>query len=671
MAGLFDDLIPAKPSGAAGAPAGNGGLDFSDLVPGSSPQKGVLPEITITKPGAPNPEQQVGISRSGGWGDTADAAIRGVADMMTFGLGDEISAALGAATGIGGKYGDYAGNLAAQRAVDASDAENQPAARIGGQVLGAVAMPGGALSSSTRLGRLAEGAAKGAAAGAAYGFGSGEGAADRMGGAATGGAVGGVLGGALGGILPGASKPPPSTNTPVQAAERLGVQLPQGVASNSMVVQQAGQVVRNVPFAGQPVVKAAQNAIGQLGSAADNVAESLGGTTPAAAGATVRDAIGNKWAKAVKDQIGALYDRVDTLVNPEVRSKLSSTQQTVSEILAQRQASRINDPGKAVSFVADAVTDPTGLTYQGIKGLRTRVGEMLDNPSLIPADVSQAELRRIYGSLTNDLKTAVQTSGGDAAASAFDRANRYNALVSKRREDLRKLLNVQSDEAVYNRIVGAASTGGSANLSLLAKARKAIGPEAWDEVAGTVASGIGRDPAGNFSPDRFMTDWNKMTKEGKSLLFGTTGNRELRQSLDDIAAVSSRFKELNKFANPSGTAQNVTGAGIGASLFYEPVTAISSLVGANLAARILAAPATAKGMSRWSKAYEFAVRKPTRGTVDAFRRVSSEFGSLIGRELGIPNVAQSLYGAMRAPAENGQMEVPGPRNDQQDQRGGQ
>jgi hypothetical protein len=150
-----------------------------------------------------------------------DAAVRGAADSATFGLADEIAAGAGAVTGIGGKQGDYAGNLEAQRAIDERDAALNPGARFAGQIGGAVAtlpltgsvnvvkVPAALPMTAARGARAANTIQRGAAAGAnaaatgaayggAYGFGSAEGdpvsrALGALDGALTGGAVGALL----------------------------------------------------------------------------------------------------------------------------------------------------------------------------------------------------------------------------------------------------------------------------------------------------------------------------------------------------------------------------------------------------------------------------------------------------------------------------------------------
>lgn len=135
-----------------------------------------------------------------------DAAVRGAADTASFGFADEIAAGLGAATGVGGNFGQYDQNLEIQRGIDEADAVVNPNARMAGQVGGGVAtalLTGPATMSNRFAGstlgpRVLSGIADGAAFGGLYGFGSGEGLQDR----ALEGALGAGIGGAAGAAFP-------------------------------------------------------------------------------------------------------------------------------------------------------------------------------------------------------------------------------------------------------------------------------------------------------------------------------------------------------------------------------------------------------------------------------------------------------------------------------------
>lgn len=139
---------------------------------------------------------------SNGVGSTVDNFMRGVADTLSFGLSDEISAGMGALTGIGGDFMDYSGNLAKQRERDAQGG----AARLTGQIAGGVTGGAGLAKAGLSLGANAAGrgatllrtalgsAADGAILGALQGAGSGEGLGGRLGSAAVGGTLGGAVG---------------------------------------------------------------------------------------------------------------------------------------------------------------------------------------------------------------------------------------------------------------------------------------------------------------------------------------------------------------------------------------------------------------------------------------------------------------------------------------------
>lgn len=119
-------------------------------------------------------------------GTRVDDFGRGMADMMSFGFADEASAGLNSALGSG----DYASNVAKERARDAAGGWE----RFGGQVAGALLMPGKLAAS------IPAAIGKGIAGGGIYGFGSGEGSAtERLPSAG----VGAIAGGAAGGLLRG------------------------------------------------------------------------------------------------------------------------------------------------------------------------------------------------------------------------------------------------------------------------------------------------------------------------------------------------------------------------------------------------------------------------------------------------------------------------------------
>lgn len=680
MAGnIFDQFDAPAVAPSGGGPAANVFDQFD------APAEPANPNMGFASRAVRETAEPVGVM---------EAAGRGAAQGATFGFADEMNASAAAsplpgaqsmprlaipnaidsiaggmrllaekvAPGYFGNEGSRAYETEAIRRREelAQAREQQPVAAYGGEIVGGLAVPLGAAGQAATRGQAAlQGAKIGAVGGALYGAGQGEDLGSRASGAATGAAVGGVLGGALGGIVgPGAGAAQQAAGQDVAAAaERIGVAVPKAIATDSVALQRAAQGARNVPFAGDPLVKATDNMVQGLGRAADDVAAGLGSGDRAQAGATASGAIKDWITGKSKAAVTKAYDEVDKVVDPAIRTPLSATQQTVANILARRQNANIQGDSKAVNEVLAAVQNPQGLNFSGIKDLRTRIGEFTKG-GVLPADMSGSELKSIYGALSDDLRTAAEVAGGPRGKQIFERANAFNAAVSKRREELAKIIGKDGDapaEQVFDTLVRFAGDKGGSDIGRLAKARNAIGGD-WDEVMSGVVARLGRDAEGNFTPDRFVTAWGNLSPAGKSVLFSNSAHRA---ALEDIAMISSKSKDLyKKFGNPSGTAQNAGFAALGAGLLAEPVSTISAVVGGNVVSRMLAQPATASSMARWSRVYQAAVTKPTAATAASLQVATRNLAATMGDQLGVKvlpqEILRAISGPRMAPASEGQ-----------------
>jgi hypothetical protein len=481
--------------------------------------------------------------------------------------------------------------------------------------------------------------------------------------------AGAVLGGAGGTLLDtGAAAAGEMTSgapdiAAAQAAQRAGVAMPQVALSTKPAMKGVAMGLNSVPFVGTPIRQASDTALSQIGEASSEAAKiPTGGTAvaPAEAGQSMRQGLEDYIGPTTEARIGKMYDNVDTKVNPNIITPLSETQKVVADIAARRTAASLPGNGKAVEHVLDAVQRPGGLTYNGTKTLRTSVREML-KPGRLPADMSGAELKQIYGALTKDLRQSVANAGGSAATAAFERANKYAGLVAERRKQLDKLLGTdKSNEGIVGTIQRLSGTNSAANIALLRAARKAVSPQEWNDLTSAVIGKLGLNREGKFSGDIFVSDYGKISPEAKNILFSSTGvtstnalgaTQSLRQSLDDIARLSNKMKQLQKFGNPSGTAQNLAAAGgIGAGLgsiatgimtgsIIEPISALSVLVGGRAIADYLAQPATAEKIAKWMKVYAVSAAHPSFGRATILASATRNLASALqGSSLSSQNV---------------------------------
>ena len=135
-------------------------------------------------------------------------------------------------------------------------------------------------------------------------------------------------------------------------------------------------------------------------------------------------------------------------------------------------------------------------------------------------------------------------------------------------------------------------------------------------VAGTVAEGLGAARAGAqndtgtvFSPETYLTNWNKLGPERqRALLSDNAMSPDVRGNLADVAKATAMMRDNSRmWANPSGTGANTaargllgalvgTGAGAGIGVLNPAVPL--SIGGGMLAARMVAEGTTSPSIVR-------------------------------------------------------------------------
>ena len=427
-----------------------------------------------------------------------------------------------------------------------------------------------------------------------------------------------------------------------------------------------GKIISNMPVGGTPLKKASRLAVQQIDDAAMAAQKSLGSGDRALAGGAVREGISDYSKNILGERISALENDVAKAMDPQKLTPLAKTRQLAQEIVTKRQAGALQGEGKAVGLVSDAIKRE-GMTFDGIRTLRTSIREMLDSPSLIPADISQGELKRIYTSLSDDLRIAAQHADGKEGLAAFERANRKEALFAREREALQKILGRNaSDEKVADNLLAMAGNTSRANARDLLRARSAVSKETWNELASSALARMGRDNEGNFSPDRFLTAWGKLNNGSKKILFTSP---DVARALDDIATVSSRFKKLNEFANPSGTGQTVAGGSYLAGAFLDPMTVLGSIAGTNVMARLMAKPQAVKEIAAYARAYELAAKAPSRRSAEtlAIRARSLALLAANDNPSAASQIASSLSSVQKVASQDGGITGKGAEVDQRGQ----
>lgn len=465
-----------------------------------------------------------------------------------------------------------------------------------------------------------------------------------------GGAVaGGTIGGLLGKVMPsaGAAAAGPTAKEVVEATERLStagpkVEVPKVVASQSDPLLALSGIAKDVPVAGSPLKAAAEKTAQQIESKVEQLA---GGNTRESAGVVAKNALEDWIGKRSKAIVSKAYDEVDQhITTPTVRT-LDATRKAAQEIQDDLNKSmKVLGDDPAVAKLMNAITDPNGLDYKGIKGLRTLVGDMLDDPSDIYKGASKS-LKRLYGALTEDLKGVIKDSGGKKALAEFEKANALNKEIELQREALLRITGQKttsrSGDQIFDTLLRQAGSSGATDLPKLALAKSVMEPAEWEAISRAMIDRLATNKTtNNFDPANFFRQFNKLSDKGKDILFGeaTAGSYGTRHALEDLATLGTRIDRLNAIKSQQGSGEKklLTAAELFA-LAFHPVKAVSGLVAGRAFSSAMAEPATAQSVARWAKAYEILGSKPSSAAAQTFVRASQNLATEIGGRHGLPD----------------------------------
>lgn len=238
-----------------------------------------------------------------------------------------------------------------------------------------------------------------------------------------------------------------------------------------------------------------------------------------------------------------------------------------------------------------ALRKPPTLPYEAIKKLRTLVGEELADAGFV-ADLPRSKFKALYAALSDDLGDAAAAAGPQAQG-AWEWANSFTRQQMQRLDDLATVMNKDGPEKIFQ----AAMSGASEGNTVVKRVVDALPKQNRRDLASAVIRRMGRATPGNqdemggvFSPETFLTNWNKFSPEAKRTLFGRLGVDGVEDIIQQVARAANVMRESSRsLANPSGSgadvrlATQVMGGGLAAAM-GEPMTAAGLLVGLPTAA---------------------------------------------------------------------------------------
>ena len=426
----------------------------------------------------------------------------------------------------------------------------------------------------------------------------------------------------------------------VQDLQNAGVERPTlGLASGNQLIGGLENILQSTPGAVGVMRRSRDAAVNGLENKAASAAAAAADRRGALeAGRDIQSGI-QGFRDSFKTNQRGLYDRLDQYIDPLAKVDVSNTKRVLStlnedipgapELSKQFKNSRIqsiesaiaSDTAGAPPSVMVYAQPPVGggglmnppvarppilvnvpqspptnqLPFQAVKKTRTLVGDEIADTNLL-SSVPRSKWNPLYGALSNDMQAAA-VNAGPQAEGALSRANAYTRAGLGRIDRLQPFADKAAPEQAFTALE---RTLGE-NVSTLQAVKKSLPEGARGTVAGTVIERLGKarasaqNEAGDaWSPETFLTSWNKMTPAARKELFSGFKNADqVAADVNSVAKAASMMRENSKmWANPSGTGANMAARGtlglIGGGLLLNPAiaaTAGGGVLSSNLLAR--------------------------------------------------------------------------------------
>jgi len=428
----------------------------------------------------------------------------------------------------------------------------------------------------------------------------------------------------------------------VKSRERLkafidaGVSPTLGQVSQKRGIQTVEMVLGNFPGSSGRIATHALKAQDDLGKVSFNLAKNLINKTLPASEVEVGKVIKNSIKNGVnasdgfvgrfQSRVGQLFEEASQLVPKNTLVSLESTLTKLKDLVSPIKGAEATSVILKNNFLDDILkglqTDVAKnggkLSWEAVKALRSKIGNKLSSFDLIP-DVDKAQLKMMYGALSEDLKLTAKGISKQAYNKIL-RADKFYSKGLQRIEDyLEPIMKVADPDRIVSVLLQSAKEGATRINAI----KKSLNPNQYKIFLSSIIDRLGRiqpgqavggeimEGMGKFSSETFLTNWARLSSKAKEVLFSGKGwTKDMIKDFDNVVDISSIIRRSGStFKNPSGTADRVVGQGIvlggGATAFTGNPAFIFGVLGAiggaNVTSRMFTNPSFIKWLAQGTK----------------------------------------------------------------------
>lgn len=331
--------------------------------------------------------------------------------------------------------------------------------------------------------------------------------------------------------------------------EAAGVKPTPGMIQGTAGAAREQAVARSNPVVREGIADVEQQLAGKWDDALQGYTAGLE-PSRAEAGQAIREGVRGH-AASVRSTTNALYDDVAEATGeaPAVGTALNQFLTETTERFAkagQSEKLNIGSTYEAVLSQAKALSDDVakGGSFTTLKEARTAINDIAFNST----KASEKALFKQLGKAISEDMEATAKAVGDDALTKWQKANAHFTRTRDKADinglkPMDSLIAKETPESIFQIISSGSKNNGTLVGKIMEQVRAGGGEDAVRQVGSTVFNRLGRNPRGEFSAARLVSDWDQLAPEAKTAFMKYNGGGAVRQSMDDLVAAMKQVTD--------------------------------------------------------------------------------------------------------------------------------
>ena len=409
------------------------------------------------------------------------------------------------------------------------------------------------------------------------------------------------------------------------AAERLGIDVPADVFSDNPQVRAAIGLTRSL--AGSEAEAGFRTSVSKAVDQADNIMREFdaqfveGAIAPGVVSQRVKDSL-TTTRKALNDQAGEIYKRVDTLVPKQTPVQMNNLRDELAVI-----ASEVGEKGMTASEkgLMALVASKEPITYGRLAREKSQIGKAMKRQESTYGSLDEATLKRLYAALSRDQLDNVGRVAGEEVRRELRGANLIYAKERALGDRIVNAFGADLEGGIANKMRSAITSGAKGEAGDFARLMKTVPDDLRKEVVATALASVARSgrgaEKGGFGFSEFADIYPKLRANSQvykeiAQALGPKASDTLR----DLYQVSKRITEARA---------NVLSTGKANQALVESLNAeglIARIMDSTMAKRAVGAAAGMGGPIVGAVMPDI-MQAMTKGNPDAIRAAGKMFSS--------------------------------------------